>query len=303
MGSTFDIRRVKSTFIFNPRSGHNARNPYLLDRTRAFIAEHALNAAVQLTAHPKHATELARQALAEGSEAVIAVGGDGTLNEVATAMVDCPQSLGLIPCGSGNGLGRHLGIPKPDQFAYDTLLSGRRRPIDYGTANGHHFFNVAGMGFDAEISKRFNQLTRRGLMSYVSTALKAWNSYRPANYSISGDDGRVKTEAFVIAVANSDQYGNNCYVAPGASVSDGVINLTVIKRVNWLTALPLTARLFLGSIQQSPHVIRLSGPRFRIERTESGPIHTDGEVHQTDATVEVRVHYQGLNVIVPHSRP
>ncbi len=303
MGSSFDIRSVKSTFIFNPRSGHNARNPYLLQRTRAFIAENALNSTIQLTERPKHATELARLALAEGSEAVIAIGGDGTLNEVATALVDCPQSLGLIPCGSGNGLGRHLGIPKPDKSAYDTLLSGRHRSIDYGTANGHHFFNVAGMGFDAEISTRFNLLTRRGLMSYVSTTLKAWNSYRPASYSIHSEIGSVTTDAFIIAVANSDQYGNNCYVAPGASVSDGVINLTVIKKVNWITAMPLAARLFFGSISHSPHVICLSGPEFQIERTDSGPIHTDGEVHQTDATVEVRVHHQGLNVIVPASLP
>jgi diacylglycerol kinase (ATP) len=302
MGSSFDIRNVKSTFIFNPHSGHNARNPYLLERTRAFIAQHDLDASLQLTERPKHATELAKTALDHGVNAVIAIGGDGTINEVARALVDGPHPLGLIPCGSGNGLGRHLGIPQPNTAAYDALLAGQVRAIDYGTANHHHFFNVAGLGFDAEISARFNRLTRRGLMAYVRTTLKAWRSSRPEPYTIHGEDGTYVTDAFIIAVANSDQYGNNCYIAPGAQVSDGLMNLTIIKRINWLIALPLAVRLFTGSIGQSAHVKCLIGSHFKIERATAGPIHTDGEVHETSADVEIQVYRQGLNLIVPRKK-
>ncbi|TAG32653.1 MAG: diacylglycerol kinase family lipid kinase, partial [Verrucomicrobia bacterium] len=139
-------------FIFNPRSGHNARNPWLLQRARDFILEHRLDAVVVPTERPRHATELARRALDEGCELVVAIGGDGTMNEVASALVGSSATLGLIPCGSGNGLGRHLGIPGPGKGAFRALLSGHTRTIDTGIADRHPFFNATGLGFDAEIS-------------------------------------------------------------------------------------------------------------------------------------------------------
>lgn len=299
MSASFDIRNVKSTFIFNPKSGHNARNPYLLERTRAFISRHRLDAQLKPTSHPQHATQLAREAVTAGAAAVISIGGDGTLNEVARGLLDSPCALGLIPCGSGNGLGRHLGIPKPEPYAFEALLQGEIRSLDCGTVNGHPFFNVAGLGFDAEISARFNQLTRRGLLAYCLTTLRMWRNYRPANYSIHHAEGCLSTTAFIIAIANSDQYGNNCYIAPGARIDDGRLNLTVLERVNWLNALPLAYRLFRGSIGQSSVVRRLEGTNFRIERESALPIHTDGEVHETTAVVEIAVHPSALQVITP----
>jgi len=299
MSAPFDIRNVKSTFIFNPKSGHNARNPYLLERTRAFISRHRLNAELQPTSHPQHATQLARAAVTAGAEAVISIGGDGTLNEVARGLLDSPCPLGLIPCGSGNGLGRHLGIPKPEPFAYDALLQGKMRSIDCGTVNGHPFFNVAGLGFDAEISARFNQLTRRGLVAYLQTTMRMWRNYQPSRSLIHHADGCLASTAFIIAIANSDQYGNNCYIAPGARVDDGQLNLTVLERVNWLNALPLTYRLFRGSIGKSTVVHRLAGKNFRIERESALPFHTDGEVHAATKTIEIAVHPHALKVITP----
>lgn len=299
MNSPFNIRNVKSTFIFNPRSGHNIRNPYLLEHTRRFIAEHHLNATLEPTTHPRHATELATAAIARGTQLVVSIGGDGTLNEVASALVKSPAVLGLVPCGSGNGLGRHLGVPKPIPSAYDTLLSGHVRTIDYGEANGHPFFNVAGIGFDAEISSRFNQLTRRGLRAYIETTIRTVRSYQPETYQIHHEQGCLTSSAFLIAIANSDQYGNNCYISPGATVSDGKLNLTVIERVNLLNAFPLVFRLFRGSIGSSPLVHRLTGTHFRIERAHPAPIHTDGEVHPTEAIIAVKVHPSALKILTP----
>ena len=299
MSPTFDIRTVKSTFIFNPNSGHNARNPYLLERTREFIAHHRLNADLLPTTHPRHATELARAAVAAGSAAVISIGGDGTLNEIAQALIHQPCLFGIIPCGSGNGLGRHLGIPKPDSNAYSALLRGRVRAIDCGFVNQHAFFNVAGLGFDAEISARFNRLSRRGLLAYIKTTLKTWRSYPSENYTIQYEGGHLTTDAFIIAAANSDQYGNNCFIAPGAQTDDGLLNLTVIKNVNWRNVLPLAYRVFRGTIGSSPDVLRLTGTRFQIQRQQAAPIHTDGEVHDVDASVDIRVEPLALKVIVP----
>lgn len=301
MSSAFDSRSTKICFIFNPHSGHNRRNPYLLERTRAFIATEKLDARIVPTERPRHATDIARDAVATGCGLVVAIGGDGTLNEVATALIDAPAALGLIPCGSGNGLGRHLGVPNPGKGAYRTLLSGQVRAIDTGTANGIPFFNAMGLGFDAEISARFNHLTRRGLAAYVRTGIQAWASYQPAPYVIRNGQAELATDAFIVAVANSDQYGNDCFIAPGAQVDDGLLNLTVLKRVNTLNALPLALRLFRGRIDGSKQVARLIGAHFTIQRPTAGPIHTDGEVHETGAEVEIRVRPRSLRVLVPSS--
>lgn len=290
---------MKARFIFNPRSGHNARNPYLLDRANAFIAEHQLEATVVLTERPRHATELARRAVDDGCELVVAIGGDGTLNEVASGLIGSASALGLVPCGSGNGLGRHLGIPDPGKGAFRTLLQGRIRTIDTGSANGIPFFNAMGIGFDAEISARFNQLTRRGLPAYVSTTCRAFFSYRPQSYVIRNGTGAIETRAFLVAVANSDQYGNDCFIAPGARVDDGRLDLTVVRRVDMLNAMPLAARLFSKTIDGSPSVARLRGSHFTIERQRPGLIHTDGETHQTAALVEIEVRPNSLKVMVP----
>ena len=302
MTSRINTRHARTCFIFNPHSGHNRRDPYLLESTRAFIAEHKLNATILPTERPRHATELARNAVTDGCELVVAIGGDGTLNEVATALIDTPATLGLIPCGSGNGLGRHLGVPDPGNGAYRTLLDGRIRTIDTGSANGHPFFNAMGLGFDAEISSRFNHLTRRGLAAYVRTGASAWFGYRAQHYTIRQGDQSFETPAFIVAVANSDQYGNDCFIAPGAQVDDGLLNLTVLKHVSTLNALPLAWRMFRGRIAASPNVTCLVGDQFSITRPSSGPIHTDGEVHETGAVVDIKIHPSSLRVLVPSTR-
>lgn len=290
---------IKTRFIFNPRSGHNAKNPRLLDRARAFIREHALDADVVLTERPRHATELARRAVTEGCGLVVAIGGDGTLNEVAAGLVGTNAVFGLIPCGSGNGLGRHLGIPGPGQGAFRTLIEGRVRAIDTGEVNGIPFFNAAGFGFDAEIAHRFNQLTRRGLSAYVRTTLGALAHYRAQPCLIRNGVASLQTNAFLLTVANSDQYGNDCFIAPGASVEDGQLDLTVITRANVFNAGPLAARLFLKKIDGSGSVFRLRGDHFTIERAAPGLIHTDGETHLADAALEIVVRPRSLRIMVP----
>jgi len=290
---------IKTRFIFNPRSGHNAKNPHLLGRARAFIREHALDAEVVLTEHPRHATDLARRAIDDGCGLVVAIGGDGTLNEVAAGLVGTPAVFGLIPCGSGNGLGRHLGIPGPGKGAFRTLIEGRVRTIDTGEVNGIPFFNAMGFGFDAEIADRFNRLTQRGLTSYVRTTLGALFDYRAQPCHIRNGVASLQTTAFLLTVANSDQYGNDCFIAPGAQVDDGQLDLTVITRANLFNAAPLAARLFLKKIGGSTSVARFRGTNFTIERAAPGLVHTDGETHYAPAILEVNVRPLSLRVMVP----
>ncbi|MGA3006518.1 MAG: diacylglycerol kinase family protein [Opitutaceae bacterium] len=289
---------LKTRFIFNPCSGRNQHDPSLLGHCHAFIAKHKLDAAVVITESRNHATELARRALDEGCGLVVAVGGDGTMNEVAQALVHTDATLGLIPCGSGNGLGRHLGIPGPGRGAFRTLLHGQVREIDTGCANGLPFFNAMGIGFDAEISFRFNQLTQRGLPAYLRTAVGTFFSCKPQPFVIRNGSS-LTTHAFLITVANSDQYGNDAIIAPGARVDDGSLDLVAIKSVGFFNALPLAVRLFTKTLDGSPSVQRLHGGHFVIERAQPGRLHTDGETHETTAEVEVSVLPRSLKIMEP----
>ena len=293
---------LKARFIFNPHSGSNRRNPYLRDRALEFIARCGWDASVVSTTHPRHATELARQAVDEGCTLVIAIGGDGTMNEVATALVGTPAIFGLIPCGSGNGLGRHVGIPGPGHGAFRTLAEGEPMAMDTGTINGDPFFCAAGVGFEALIAGRFAVLTNRGFSGYLHTGLKAWFSYQPENYLIHHAGGQTRLEALTLAIANSAQYGNNAYIAPGASICDGLLNLTAVPRVNFFNALPLFWRLFHGSLDRVPSIVMLQGSSFVIERDKPGWVHTDGEPRAEASRLEISVRPKSLRIMVPRGR-
>jgi diacylglycerol kinase (ATP) len=285
---------LQTRFIVNPRSGGAAR---AFGRVSAFASTR--DAGVVLTTHPGHATELAACALADGCELIVAVGGDGTLNEVAASLVGTAATFGLIPCGSGNGLGRHLGIHGRVEHALEILRTGQPRLIDSGLADGHPFFTAAGLGFEAEVSARFNRLTERGFFHYLTTSASLWRRQVPVDCSIEHEGRRISARAFTLAVANSDQYGNHALIAPGARVDDGLLDLTVVPPVTFLQALPLLARLFTGSLGHARGVLRLQAARFVVERPAPGLIHTDGETHSAGLRVEFTVRPRSLRVLAP----
>ena len=290
---------LKVRFIFNPYSGSNRKNPYLRDRTLAFIAQEKLDATLVSTERPRHATELAQQAVAEGCGLVVAIGGDGTMNEVASGLVGTVAIFGLIPCGSGNGLGRHLGIRKPGHGAYRTLLDGRPRAIDTGTVNGFPFFNAMGLGFEADIAVRFSRQTRRGLAGYFRVGMPSFFSHQPEDVTVRHPGGTTQVKVFTLAIMNSDQYGNNARVAPGAQMDDGSFDLVSVPQVGLLGACGMLCRLGTDTFDQVKAVTRLQGAEFIIERTKPGWIHTDGEPRATSARLEISLKPQSLRIMVP----
>lgn len=285
---------LKLRFIVNPRSGA-AR--HALPAVEAFAARHG--AAVRLTEHARHASDLTRQALQDGCDVVVAVGGDGTMNEVASVLTGTPGVLGLVPCGSGDGFGRHLRIHGPPAHALAILEAGHVRTVDSGLAGGHPFFCAAGLGFEAEIARRFNALRRRGFLRYVTTSAAAWRQWRPRRYTIRHAAGTDVVDAFTLVVANAEQYGNDARVAAGARIDDGRLDLVAVPPVTLLNAGPLALRLFRGTLDRDRRVLRRSDTAFVVEGETPNALHTDGEIHAAGASVEFRIRPASLRVLAP----
>ncbi len=221
------------------------------------------------------------------------------MNEVAAVLIGTTATFGLVPCGSGNGLGRHLKIHGPVPRALQILLTGNPRLIDAGYADGHPFFTAAGLGFEAEIAHRFNQLRRRGFLRYLATSSRAFVAWRPEEYTILQGDARERRRAFTLAVANASQYGNNARIAPTARVDDGALDLCAVPPLSPWNALPLVARMFRGTLHRSPDMFFRRGERFVVERTAAGFLHTDGEVHTAGQRVEFSVRPASLRIMCP----
>jgi YegS/Rv2252/BmrU family lipid kinase len=287
-------------FVFNPQAGPARDRSKLLRLIEEFLKTTKVTGSVYLTERRGHATELAAAAVAAGANVVVAVGGDGTVNEVAGALVDSTAALGIVPCGSGNGLARHLGISLRPAVALAGLASGRVRRIDAGEANGRLFFCAMGTGFDTAVLTSFERLARRGFAAYFVAAMRAFSSYRCEAYGLRIGAGEVEVRpSLFVTVANSDQLGNNARIAPGARVDDGRLDLVVIPPVGWVSGLPLVGRLFAGSLNGGAGVGRWTGERFVVTRAAAGPIHVDGELVETAAEISVRVRPGCLRVIGP----
>jgi diacylglycerol kinase family enzyme len=182
---------------------------------------------------------------------------------------------------------------------FATLLTGEPRLIDSGLINGHPFFTSAGLGLEAIIAERFARLQRRGFLRYLTHTAAALRNHQPETCRLHHGDQVTEAIVFTLAVSNCDQYGNNAYIAPGAKVDDGLLDLTCIPPIGLGNALPLAVQLFTRRLDRNPRVIRLRAASLEIERTAPGLIHTDGEPHQADARLVVTVRPQSLRVITP----
>lgn len=288
----------KIFFIVNKYSGkgfQSAIEGQVIDACAAAGVEGRL----EYTQARGHATELAYDAHTEGYSRVFAMGGDGTVNEAARALVHTSVALGIIPTGSGNGLARHLKVPLSIHEAlrqvghFDTMV------IDTLRINGGLSLNVSGVGFDAHVATQFGKDGVRGLVGYSKLVLGDFMKY--AEFDVSGvaDDIEVKHRAFMMALANASQFGHNALVAPDASVSDGVMDVCFIRRVPMLEAIPFLTKLFRGKITQSRFVTSMRAKRLAVTLSSPQPVHLDGEPQPPTTRVEVELIPDSLKVIVP----
>ena len=254
---------------------------------------------IRFTQRPGHATDLAKQAIKQGYYGVLAIGGDGTINEVAAALRDSDTALGIIPNGSGNGLARHLNIPIDVKRALEEINNDRIEQFDYCMANQHPFFCTCGVGFDAHVSAKFAESKKRGPMSYLKNTLVEYLRYRSEEYSIETADQVLTERAFVIACGNASQYGNNAFITPNASMQDGLIDVTLIQPFTPLDTAVLGILLFTKHIDQDTNIQSFRTPSLTIHRPKAGVMHIDGEPMMMEADIEVKCIHNGIKIFLP----
>jgi YegS/Rv2252/BmrU family lipid kinase len=288
---------VKTLFLINARSGANRRR----DLTPLIHATWQFEHEILACGSKEELDDVIASAAANGVRVIYAVGGDGTVHEIAKRLINTDLVLGILPTGSGNGLARHLSLPLEPRASLRACGGLRIETIDTATVNGMPFVNAMGIGFDAWIADAFSDAGTRGLQTYVRVALRGFARYACEDYEVTIDGETMRRRAFVIAVANASQYGNNARIAPLASLQDGVLDVTLIEHASFFRMPILAAQLFAGSLHRARGVSTFRGQRITITRSAAGAAHLDGEPVMMQSSLAIEIVPRSLRVIVPES--
>lgn len=285
------------TFILNPISGTTSKAgvPELIGRT---IDKELFDYDIVYTERAGHATEIAAEAAEKGVDIVVAVGGDGTVNEVGRALIHTSTALAIMPCGSGNGLARHLMFPMNLKRSLETINKCVIHDLDYGVINDIPFFCTCGMGFDAFVSMKFAEAGKRGPITYVENVLREGLRYKPETYVISDETGTKIRKAFLISCANASQYGNNAYIAPHASMADGLLDIIIMEPFEMIDAPQISMDLFSKTIENNSKIKMLKSSRVLVKRENEGYIHYDGDPVMAGKEIEIHVEHKGIKMVV-----
>jgi len=289
-------KKKKLLFIINPISGGKGKDGFEKEG-QLYLNHELFDAQYVFTKKPNHGAELATEAIKENCDIVVAVGGDGTINEIAKTLVNTPVILGIIPEGSGNGLARFLEIPSTIKDAIAILNNFQVKRIDSGLLNDRYFFNMAGIGFDAVISNRFDKESIRGPFGYMKTVFSEISGYKSQVYEFNIDGKQFKREAFMISLANSPQYGNNAIVSPKASVCDGLLDVCIVKPFPLYLFPKMLFHLFNKTADKSEYVDIIKGKEITIKRGLEGDVHVDGEPIFLGKEITVSILPESLKVI------
>lgn len=290
----------KVLFIVNKFAGTGFQ-PQVEGKIIDACGQHDIECTIDYTQSRGHATELARGAAARGFQRVVAVGGDGTINEVAQGVVHTSMPMGIIPRGSGNGLARHLGIPIDMGGALQTIFNSRVLAMDTFTLNGHLSLNVSGIGFDGHIANLFGGKTKRGLSGYVKLTVSEFMQFREFDAEITLPGKTITRKAFIIAVANSSQYGNNARVAPAASVCDQLLHINALKKVP-VYRFDFVYALFAGTLDRSSFCAIEEARELTIRTARPVAYHVDGEPSGHADFFDIRLAPAALPILVPNNQ-
>ncbi|MBN4081680.1 YegS/Rv2252/BmrU family lipid kinase [bacterium AH-315-C07] len=286
-------------FIVNPKSGASGSRVNMEELIHNCLSRNDVKYELVKTEYAGHAIDLAKKALDEGADTIVAVGGDGTIHEVGSTLVNKEATLGIVPCGSGNGFARHLGIPLDPIKAIQTAATGNSKLVDTININDEICLNVGGVGFDAHIAKCFEESKGRGLTNYIRLIVREWFKFQNFSIKLSHNDCLLESQAFMICIANTDQFGNNAFISPLSNVADGKIEIVVIKKPSLFHLPILIYKLFNKVLSKSSiyNVVQTEEAILNLE--VETPVHLDGEIASPAKTLKIRVNSGSLKVMTP----
>jgi YegS/Rv2252/BmrU family lipid kinase len=288
----------KVLFIINKFSGTGYK-PEVEGRIIKTCSALGYECLIEFTSGRGHAIALAKQAVTENIDLVFAVGGDGTVNEVAQGLVNSSVTMGILPKGSGNGLARHLGIPTSFKKSVNIIGSHEYIMMDTLLINNNLSVNVSGIGFDGHIAALFGQNGKRGLINYTRLVMKEFGRFKEFESELTIDGKKFHRRSFMIAFANSSQFGNNALVAPHASVCDQLIDISFVKKIPWSSAVGFAHKIFSGNLGQSKLVEMVKGETIHAHFSEPIAWHLDGEAFPPAQSFEIKIVPSSLKMLIP----
>ena len=287
----------KIAFIINPASGTKEKS-----KVKQIIEKELdmqkFEPIFCFTERCGHATELAKNFVESGVKFIVAVGGDGTINETAKALIHTESALGIVPVGSGNGFALHIGISRNVKKAVQKLNNAQVVCVDYGLKNEQPFFCTCGAGFDAHISMEFAKSKSRGFISYIKKTISGYFSYKPENYTLKNNDINLNINAFLITFANASQWGNNAYIAPNASITDGLLDIAIMSKFPLAAAPNLALQLFTKKLHKNLYINILQAQEITLFRENAGAFHFDGEPCKEGKEINIKIVERGLKILM-----
>jgi len=293
------LDNIKALFVINPKSGVKKKLniPDIIAKTIGTAIDYKI---IFWEFKDQDISEIIRNYIKnENYNTVVAVGGDGTVNKIASVLINTNIAFGIIPMGSGNGLARHLKIPLTITKAIQLIIRGKNINIDSCAINNQPFFCTSGIGFDAQVGELFAHTKKRGFINYVKIILSLYKSYKPEEYLLEINDKIINVKAFLITFANANQWGNNAIIAPYADIQDGKINITIIKPFKFYNALAIVFRLYNKTIIHSPFAENYNAQNIKVLKRNSKVIHYDGEPCHADENLTINILPNSLKIIVP----
>lgn len=291
----------KIRFIINPKSGSFFgfyKKKTIQKVISKFLGNKSFDYEIFFTKNANHATALSCEAALLKYDLVIAVGGDGTINEAAKGLVGSETALGIIPLGSGNGYSRHLKIPQSIDRALLAIFKGEYKLVDTLQINNEFILGVAGMGFDAHIAKKFASSKNRGVLSYIKLIVEEFFKYKAEKYELFVDGNKMSKVAFLLSFAKSSQYGNNIIIAPNAKLDDGYINLTILKTPPLWAIFDIIYKLRHGLINKSKYYETFLCKEVIIKKKNIN-VHLDGEPYLINDLARIKIFPKSLKILMP----
>jgi diacylglycerol kinase (ATP) len=287
---------MKYLFILNPISGAK-KNPFkIIDIVETVFKESGHEYEFAFTTKPGEAIKITKRAVIEKFDIIVAAGGDGTINEVASGLVESDSALGIIPLGSGNGIARSYHIPLNIKESIEFLAKPKIVKVDVGKVNSRYFLGVCGMGYDAMIGKKFQEFGTRGPLPYFLIGVREFIRYKPENLKLEFNNTSITVSPLLITISNTEQYGNGAVISPNANPQDGILEICIINPMNIFRAIYSSFKLFNKKIMVIPEYTMYKTNALKIISIATGVYHTDGEPHKRDIETNIHVLNDAMKV-------